>query len=142
MVFGYPGSTEEYVPSHHLKMITEHVNPALIDIRTEKLNIIKRYQEKDPAVRIQYAAKAARISNSWKRWIGEIKGLEKLDAINKKESFETGFQDWANGKDYENLLKEYKSVYKTYGDYKLAYNLPFRSGVQKRNGSRICVQLL
>ncbi len=124
MVFGYPGSTEQYAPSYHLKMITEQVNPALIDIRTQKLDIIKRYQNLDPAIRIQYASKAASISNSWKRWIGEISGLEKLDAINKKEKYESDFQDWANTQapEYASLLSDYKKVYNTYGDYRLAYN--------------------
>ncbi|MGQ1783943.1 S46 family peptidase [Saccharicrinis sp. GN24d3] len=136
MVFGYPGSTEQYVPSYHLKMITEKVNPELIDLRTKKLDIIKKYQEKDPAVRIQYATKAARISNSWKRWIGEIKGLEKLNAIDKKEKFEADFQFWAdkNAEQYSGLLKEYQSIYTTYGDYRLANNYfleaIFRNGME------------
>ena len=124
MVFGYPGTTEQYAPSYHLKMITEQVNPALIDIRTQKLNIIKKYQNQDPAVRIQYASKAASISNSWKRWIGEISGLEKLDAINKKQKYESDFQAWADIQvpEYASLLGDYKKIYNTYGDYRLAYN--------------------
>ncbi len=125
MVFGYPGTTEQYVPSAHLKMITQKINPELIDIRTQKLDIIKKYQAKDPAVRIQYASKAARISNSWKRWIGEIKGLDKLDAINKKEAFEAKFQSWAkeyNNGEYINLLAEYEDIYPDYTSYRLAYN--------------------
>ncbi|TLX78334.1 S46 family peptidase [Labilibacter sediminis] len=135
MVFGFPGSTEQYVPSYHLKMITEKVNPELIDIRTKKLNIIKRYQEADPAVRIQYAAKYARISNSWKRWIGEIKGLDKLNAIDKKEDFEKDFQLWATqqpNQNYATILNEYKEVYTNYGEYDLAYN--FLLEVIYRNG--------
>ncbi len=136
MVFGYPGSTEQYVPSYHLKMITEKVNPQLIDIRTKKLDIIKKYQEQDAGVRIKYAAKAARISNSWKRWIGEIKGLDKLNALDKKELFEKDFQKWAdsNATEYSNLLKDYRLIYETYGDYRLAYNYileaVFRNGME------------
>ncbi|GAF02242.1 S46 family peptidase [Saccharicrinis fermentans] len=147
MVFGYPGTTEEYAPSYHLKMITEKVNPELIDIRTKKLDIIKKYQIKDPAVRIQYASKAASISNSWKRWIGEIKGLDKLNAIDKKENFETHFQRWANenSKQYANLLNEYRASYQTYGDYRLAYSYIteaiFRNGMEAVQTSRNFYQL-
>ena len=123
MVFGYPGSTYEYVPSYHLKMLTETINPKLIDVRTEKLAIMNRFQEADPAVRIKYAAKNARISNSWKRWIGENRGLEILDAINKKQKFEADFTTWANANapQYNKLLSKYKKVYAGYTKYNLTY---------------------
>ncbi len=136
MVFGYPGSTEQYVPSYHLKMITEKVNPELIDLRGKKLDIINSYKT-DPAVRIKYAAKSASISNSWKRWIGEIKGLDKLNAIEKKEEFEKGFQQWAiasDNKNYTELLPQYKQLYQSFGEYKLSYNylveVLFRNGME------------
>jgi hypothetical protein len=123
MVFGYPGSTYQYVPSYHLEMLTETVNPKLIDVRTEKLNIMNRYQEADPAVRIKYAAKNASISNSWKRWIGENRGLEILDAINKKQQYEAEFNKWAKAESpqYADLLARYKTVYKDYTNYNLTY---------------------
>jgi hypothetical protein len=123
MVFGYPGSTYQYVPSFHLQMLTETINPKLIDVRTEKLAIMNRFQEADPAVRIKYAAKNARISNSWKRWIGENRGLEILDAINKKQQFEAEFNKWAksNAVEYSDLLVKYEKVYKDYTNYNLTY---------------------
>ncbi len=134
MVFGYPGSTEQYVPSYHIKMIMEKVNPELIDLRGKKLDIINKYKS-DPEVRIKYAAKDARISNSWKRWIGEIRGLKKLNTIESKESFEKGFQEWANNhQDYKNLLSEYEKLYSEFGEYKLIYNyiveILFRNGAE------------
>ena len=139
MVFGYPGSTYEYVPSYHLKMLTETVNPKLIDVRTEKLNILNRYQAADPKVRIQYAAKNARISNSWKRWIGENRGLEILDAINKKQSYEERFEQWANAdqlrkEKYGSLISDYKKVYEDYTPYRLAKDyileVVYRNGIE------------
>ncbi|TRX63279.1 S46 family peptidase [Carboxylicivirga sp. M1479] len=123
MVFGYPGSTYQYVPSYHLEMLTETVNPKLIDVRTQKLGIMNRYQGADPAVRIKYAAKNARISNSWKRWIGENRGLEILDAINKKQQYEADFTAWAKAQkpEYADLLTKYKAIYKDYTNYNLTY---------------------
>ena len=139
MVFGYPGSTYEYVPSYHIKMLTEYINPKLIDVRTKKLDIMNSYQDKDPKVRIQYAAKNAGVSNSWKRWIGEDKGLAKLNAVKKKEDFEKRFNEWCKqnaqrDEKYGNLLNEYKSVYNKYAPYRLAYyytsELIFRNGIE------------
>ncbi|WP_068472334.1 S46 family peptidase [Saccharicrinis aurantiacus] len=135
MVFGYPGSTYEYVPSYHIKMITEEVNPTLIDVRTKKLEIMNRYQGADPAVRIKYAAKNASTSNSWKRWIGEIKGLDKLNAIEKKEEQEVAFQKWADASDndkYKTVLTEYKGIYEEYSKYYITYS--YISEMIRRNG--------
>ncbi len=149
MVFGYPGSTYEYVPSNHIKMITEDVNPKLIDLRTQKLEIMNKFQGADPAVRIQYAAKNAGVSNSWKRWIGEIKGLEKLDAINKKEVQEKAFQTWADGQgkeSYKTVLSQYDEVYPEFTTYYLTYSYLLemirRNGMEAATQSRMLEGLL
>ncbi len=125
MVLGYPGSTYEYVPSYHIEMLTRDVYPKLIDIRDKKLELLNVDMSADPKVRIQYASKYASISNSWKRWIGEIDGLDKLDALAKKQAFEKGFQLWvesdpARKKKYGTLLLDYRNVYRDLGKYRLA----------------------
>ena len=127
LVFGYPGRTSQYVPSWHIDMLGNHVYPKLVDLRTAKLKVMNRYMEEDRAVRIKYAAKNASISNSWKRWIGEIKGLDKLDVIDKKRNYEAGFNQWVNESDhrrerYGNLLKQYEGIYKDYTQYSLVRN--------------------
>jgi len=123
MVFGYPGRTYQYVPSDHLRMLTHTIYPRLIQVRDTKLEIMNAAILKEPGVRIQYAAKIASVSNSWKRWIGEIKGLEKLDAIQKKEKFESDFQEWvrSNGKtEFYDILSDYEDLYDGYSKYRLA----------------------
>jgi hypothetical protein len=124
MVFGYPGSTSQYVPSYHLEMLKETVYPKLIGVRDAKLEIMKRYIEQDRAVRIQYASKNASISNSWKRWRGEIRGLDKLDAIRRKQASEAAFTIWVNDESdrqekYGKLLGEYAILYNDYTEYRL-----------------------
>ena len=116
MVFGYPGSTYEYVPSFHLQMLTGDIYPELIDVRTKKLEIMQNAMEKSPEVRIQYSAKAAGVSNSWKRWKGEIRGLDKLDAVIKKQEYEKRFMEWTGANPdrnlrYGKLLEHYEKVY-------------------------------
>ena len=116
MVFGYPGSTYEYVPSFHLQMLTGDIYPELIDVRTKKLEIMQNTMEKSPEVRIQYSAKAAGVSNSWKRWKGEIRGLDKLDAVIKKQEYEKRFMEWTGANPdrnlrYGKLLEHYEKVY-------------------------------
>lgn len=137
MVFGYPGSTDQYVPSFHIEMLTQKVYPKLIDVRTHKLNVLNRYMETNAAVRIQYASKKASISNSWKRWQGEIRGLEILNAVEKKRAYEAGFINWVEsnaGREARlgTIIKEYDQLYQTYGDVQLARDLMLE--VLVRNG--------
>ncbi len=128
MIFGYPGSTAQYVPSYHIEMLTEVLYPQLIDVRTQKLSVYRHYMEMDAATRIQYASKSASVSNAWKRWRGEIRGLEILDAIHKKQEEEEGFQKWVMAQQereekWGTLLESYKEVYSHFSEYNLARNL-------------------
>jgi len=124
MVFGYPGSTFQYVPTYHIKMLTELIYPKLIDLRTAKLNVMNKYMQADRAVRIQYAAKNANLANSWKRWKGEIRGLDILDAVNTKNSYENDFFNWTNENEvrkskYGSILSEYENIYSEYSQYRM-----------------------
>jgi hypothetical protein len=128
MVFGYPGSTQQYITSQEVDLIMNQRDPDRIKIRDKKLEIIGADMEADPKVRIQYSAKYAGISNAWKKWQGEMLGLQRLDAVNKKIDFENDFEKWAkeNGKweteykavfhDFENIFKEYQRYIKA-SDY-------------------------
>ncbi len=94
MVFGFPGRTTEYLPSQAVREISEISDPAKVKIRTVKLGILDQDMKADPRVRIQYAAKYASVSNAHKKWIGEMRGLRKLNAIAKKQELERQFANW------------------------------------------------
>jgi hypothetical protein len=112
MVYGYPASTSEYLPADMVELIAEDANPEKIAIRRMKLDIMGSSMAADPAVRIKYASKYAGVANYWKKWMGESKGLERFDAVGKKEAFEQGFQSWADQKseDYSGLLPAYREL--------------------------------
>ncbi len=133
MVFGYPGTTTEYLPSYALKMMTEVNNPHKIKIRTKKLDLMRADMDASPLVRIQYSAKYAGVANSWKRWQGEIKGLRRLDAINKKIELERRFLKWANSsadlkKKYGGILSELESYYQKVTPLSLAKDYAIEAG--------------
>ncbi len=111
MVFGYPGSTDTYAPSYELELTTQTVNPIRIAMRDRILNKMKASMDSDPLIRIQYASKAAGISNGWKKWIGENRGLERMNAIDRKKASEDAFTRWAHGGKYYNILEQYETVY-------------------------------
>ncbi|OFX83180.1 MAG: peptidase S46 [Bacteroidetes bacterium GWF2_33_16] len=122
-VLGYPGGTEQYLTSDAIKLVSELRNPHKIKIRDKRLEIMNSYGDINDTIRIKYASKNARVSNSWKRWIGEINGLKRLDGINKKIEFEKEFTKWAENKPvYNGLLKEFSKNYNDIESYALAYD--------------------
>jgi len=132
-VFGYPGRTQEYIPSYAIKMITQFENPARINLREKKLDIMHNSIIKSDLVRIQYASKHARVANYWKKMIGENRGIKKLNAINKKVAFENNFVKWANqtperNKKYGQLIPEFKKLYLELTPINLAMDYLTESG--------------
>ncbi len=111
-IYGYPGRTNEYLHSAAVKYIVHKSNPDKIALRTYRLDRMIENMEKDPAIRIKYAAKKASVANAWKKWQGESKGVITLKAIENKEAFEAEFKQWAKGKpQYENLVDEFQKQY-------------------------------
>lgn len=116
MVYGYPFTTQEYLPSSGVKMITQTENPVRIMVRTKKLGIIGEEMNRDAGIRIKYAAKQAGIANGWKKWMGENNGLLRLNAIEVKKEKEKIFMDWVAGSreriiKYGALLIEFDKYY-------------------------------
>jgi hypothetical protein len=143
MVFGYPGTTSEYVPSYHIDMVKNHVNPRLIEIRTRKIDIIDEAMNSDPLIRIQYSAKKAGISNAWKKWIGEIQGLERMNTISRKQEYEAAITKWIGSdpvrvKAYADILPSYKRIYDSLKTYTIVNNFTNEvlSGIESLSLSR------
>ncbi len=118
-IIGYPGSTQQFITSWAVNMVQNHINPIAIDLRTQRLDIIKRYMSADPLTRIQYSAKTASIANGWKKWIGENKGLIRLEVIEEKRNLEKDFTQWINQNNvrktkYEGLLPSFEKFYANY----------------------------
>lgn len=135
MVFGYPGTTTEYLTSDALNLMTKVDNPHKIKIRTKKLDLMRADMDSSPKVRIQYSAKYAGVANSWKRWQGEIKGLKRINAIEKKTILETKFIAWLS-KDtalkakYGKVIPELKNLYSEMQAYSLAYAYAVEAGIR------------
>jgi len=141
LVFGYPGTTNEYLPAVAIAQIANELNPAKIEIRDQALKVADGFMRKDNAIKIQYASKYARIANYWKKWIGETQGLKKSDAVNIKKNQETAFQEKVvkAGKqtEYGNLLSDFKKNYTEITPYALAKD--YFSEVALRNTELLSV---
>jgi len=123
LVFGFPGSTNEYLPAVAVDQIVNVLNPAKIEVRENALKIIDSYMRKDPAVKIKYASKYASTANYWKKWIGESQGLKKSKAVEKKQELEAEFSKIVAAKDltgYTTLLADFEKLYKEIESVSLA----------------------
>lgn len=120
-VYGCPGSTKEYITSDETAYTAEVSDPQKIALRTKRLEIMKKHMDQSQAVRIQYSAKYASVSNAWKKWQGEAKGIAKMKTVATKQAYEARFKEWAKGKRYDGVLEKLSSLYKEYIPYYRAY---------------------
>lgn len=87
-VFGFPGRTTEYLPAIAVEKIMTEIDPAMISVREVALKTLNEKMRTDNETRIKYASKYASVANYWKKWIGEVEGLKKSDAVGKKQKYE------------------------------------------------------
>lgn len=117
MIYGFPGNTQEYILSDAVAYIAERSDPAKIAVRTGRLDIISAAQESDPALRIFYAARHASIANAWKKWQGEVLGIERRGTVASKRAYEEAFEAWAQDKpEYRDVVAQLKAEYARIAD--------------------------
>jgi len=108
-IFGYPGRTSEYLPAAAIEQIITHTDPTRIAVRDITLKILDEKMRQDDATRIKYASKYAIISNAWKKWQGELKGLKRSNAVQKRREYEGKLK--ALNPDIVKILSEMERLY-------------------------------
>jgi hypothetical protein len=96
MVFGFPGSTDRFLTSTGIEQAINLYNPTVVEIRAQKLAIMKKAMDADDAVRIALASNYASTANYWKYYIGQTEQLKKNRVKEKKEAIEATYLAWAN----------------------------------------------
>jgi len=125
MVFGFPGRTTEYLPSAAVEQIVQMNDPAKIAIRDKALQIIDGAMRADEGVKIQYAAKYASIQNAYKKWQGEVLGMNRTGGLEKKKAYEAAFNSRLNANpalkaEYGDVLSQLNTAYEQFRPYSLA----------------------
>ena len=124
MVFGFPGKTEQFLTSDAVEYVMNESNPMRIHMRDESLNIIDAAMRADEQTKIQYASKQSGISNAWKKWKGQNRGLKLMDALGQKQGLEAEFQNMAKDEvRYSTLLAELEELQDSNKPYKQAREL-------------------
>ncbi|HEU4716624.1 MAG TPA: S46 family peptidase, partial [Bacteroidia bacterium] len=91
MVYGFPGHTTEYLSSGGVSLIENVADPLKVDLRTKRIGIMEQQMAKSDSVKIKYAAKRNGAANAWKKWQGEMKGLDDNHVIDQKKQDEAVF---------------------------------------------------
>ncbi len=109
MILGFPGRTSRYLTVSEVKERMESVNEPRIQIREERLAILREVMDQDEKTRIQYANKFASSSNYWKNSIGMNKAIIDNEVLKQKQEQEELFYSFAkeqNSIDYMNVIAE------------------------------------
>lgn len=144
MVMGYPGSTDRYLSAEGVRQQIDKYGPAVVRVRDAKLKVMKQYMDADPATRIQYASKYARVSNYWKYYIGQTAQLQSNKVYAKKKAIEDKFARWVNADaarkaKYGEVLSMFDKIYGTSNEYVTAQVYAREAGI---SGPEIALQAL
>lgn len=127
MVYGFPGTTQQFLTSYAVDQKMYKTNPARIDMREKSLEVINSTMQQSEELRIKYASYQSGVSNAWKKWKGENFGLEKEKALDKKREKEAIFTKKIESneelkKQYGNLLPTLKKLYADNEPYQKAFD--------------------
>ena len=115
MIMGYPGRTNRYLTSYGINQLITKDYPAWVDASKATMDVMKKYMDKDQAIRLDYASSYSSTANYWKNRAGTIEAVLKNKTINAKQDLEKVFQAWAdkpeNKATYGNVLKEIEEYY-------------------------------
>jgi hypothetical protein len=113
MIMGFPGRTNRFLTSYGVEQAISLEQPKIVDVRAKKLEIMKKYMDKDVAVRLKYSSKYAQVANYWKYFIGQTAQLKNNNVADKKRAIENEFVAYSKGKaEYNNILEDIESAYK------------------------------
>ncbi|MDD4032605.1 MAG: S46 family peptidase [Bacteroidales bacterium] len=108
MIPGYPGSTRRYITSFETRETIEIDNAVRVEVREKKLETMKAFMDKDPAIELDYTGKYYSASNYLKYSAEQNKALIRQKIPEKKLALETRFTQWANSND--SLSQKYAGI--------------------------------
>lgn len=116
MVIGYPGSTNRYSNSYEVNFYETLRHPVCNTLRGAQMDIIKRWMDVDPEIRLKYSDYFFSLSNVQELYSGEVECLGRFDVVEKKEELEKELQAWIEADPerkarWGNLLADLKTKY-------------------------------
>ena len=116
MVYGFPGRTQEYLTSYAVDLLMNQQDPIKVKLREKRLAIMEADMKFNDTIRLMYTARYAGVANYYKKWSGEMIGLKKSNAVQRKQQLEQEFlnsmsADVTKKEKYTTLLNQFKKIY-------------------------------
>ncbi|MBM4169816.1 MAG: S46 family peptidase [Ignavibacteria bacterium] len=115
-LLGYPGRTNRHRTSHFMQYEEQYRMPYIANLYDWQIAVMKEMGEKDREVAIKHAARIKSLANVMKRFRGQLKGLDRLNLVEKKKLEEADLQrfidsDPRRNEVYGTVLTEIGKVY-------------------------------
>ncbi len=117
MIYGFPGNTQRYITSHAVDYLQNTGDPLKIRMRRASLAVIDEAMLSSDRTRIAYADKQKGISNAYKKWIGELRGITELGTPGKKKELERTYRERATAAGRADLVAALDSIEVIYSTY-------------------------
>ena len=119
MIIGYPGRTNRYSSSYEVDYTESLKHPISNRIRGEQMQIMKKWMDADPDIRLKCADYYFSLSNVQELYSGEVECCERFDVVGQKAAIEAELHEWIMadaeraaqwGDLLENLKKNYEAL--------------------------------
>ena len=88
MVLGYPGSTDRYSSSFKVDHIIEVEHPVANRLRSRQMEILRKWMDADPAIRMKYSDRFFSLSNVAELQEGEVECCHRFRVADGKRALE------------------------------------------------------
>lgn len=96
MIIGFPGRTNRYNNSFALAQMEKVTYPAEVKLKRGILDIMSKWMNADPQIRLKYADNSFNISNVWELRKGEVNNFRRFNVVQIKQDQEKELQEWIN----------------------------------------------
>ncbi len=116
-MLGYPGRTFRHYTSHYLQHESTIRMPFIVDWYRYQIQLMEGMSRKDRAVALKLSNSIKGLANTCKNYEGKLKGVKRLDLVNKKRTEEAALQtfiaaDSQRYRAYGNILSEFDRLYR------------------------------
>ena len=116
MIIGYPGTINRYSSSFEVNFDETLNHPINNAIRGRQMEIIKKWMDADPDIRLKYSDYFFSLSNMQECFSGEQECYTRFDVVEAKEELEKELQEWImatpeRAAKWGNLLEELRTKY-------------------------------
>ncbi|MFZ1290945.1 MAG: S46 family peptidase [Melioribacteraceae bacterium] len=115
-ILGYPGTTYRHLPSYFLEYQQNYNLPNISENYEWMIDELQTISMDNVELQLKFAPNIKRLANTMKNYKGKLKGLNRLELVEKKQNEEKELIEFINENEdlknkYGNLFAEFKSNY-------------------------------